>query len=472
MTPSTYRAAIALESPAIVLIALAALIALVAPFTSDVAAAQGNAAAPATALRLTPAQMRDDLGAFRPQVFERDQSYSLAARAQAKARLDRLEGEIDRTTPARFAIALAQIVALADNGHTNAAGGVRARLFNRVPVRLTAFGGDFRVLRATEANADLLGARLVSVDGHSVAEVRDSARTLSGGVVQRRDRFVPFLLESPVQLHALGLASDSATAMYAFQTIDGRTVQRRLGDEPNRAPDARGGSRALFPGLLPDESGKWRSVMPAPEVPWSLLEPTDPFRWRAAPEIDGMVIELRQTISSPGHPIEEFLSEATGRIQELRPRNLVVDMRLNGGGNLNTTRDFMKRLPTLVPARIFVLTSPWTFSAAISSIGYLEQAAPERVTIVGEEVGDRLEFWAEGRPVTLPASGLVFSIATQRHDYKNGCRAFTDCHQPVVANPIAVPTLAPDVAAPWTIDAYRAGRDPSMEAVAAQVRRR
>ena len=117
------------------------------------------------------------------------------------------------------------------------------------------------------------------------------------------------------------------------------------------------------------------------------------------------------------------------------------------------------------------MTSPWTFSAAISSIGYLEQTAPDRVTIVGEEVGDRLEFWAEGRPVTLPNSGLVIGIATERHDYQNGCRAFSDCHGPVVQNPIAVPTLVPNVPAPWTIEAYRAGRDPAMEAVVAQLRR-
>jgi hypothetical protein len=145
-------------------------------------------------------------------------------------------------------------------------------------------------------------------------------------------------------------------------------------------------------------------------------------------------------------------------------------MRVNGGGNLNTARDFMKRLPELVPGRIFALTSPWTFSAAISSIGYLEQAAPGRVTIVGEEIGDRLEFWAEGRPTTLPHSGVVISLATERHDYVNGCRAYTDCHGPVVQNSIAVPSLGPDIVAPWTIEAYRAGRDPGMQAIVAALR--
>jgi hypothetical protein len=119
-----------------------------------------------------------------------------------------------------------------------------------------------------------------------------------------------------------------------------------------------------------------------------------------------------------------------------------------------------------VPGRIFVLTSPWTFSAAISSLGYLEQSAPARVTIVGEPVGDRLEFFSEGDVVELPRSGLSVLDATERHDYRNGCRAARDCHRHVVRHPIAVPSLAPDIAAPWTVEAYLAGRDPGMEAVA------
>jgi hypothetical protein len=142
-------------------------------------------------------------------------------------------------------------------------------------------------------------------------------------------------------------------------------------------------------------------------------------------------------------------------------------MRMNGGGDLTQARDFAESLPALVDGRILVLTSPWTFSAAISTIGYLEQAAPDRVTIVGEAVGDRLEFFAEGRPVKLEHSGVVVLYAGERHDYRNGCRKFDDCHRYVANRPIAVPSLAPDIAAPWTIEPYRAGRDPALEAVAA-----
>jgi hypothetical protein len=68
---------------------------------------------------------------------------------------------------------------------------------------------------------------------------------------------------------------------------------------------------------------------------------------------------------------------------------------------------------------------------------------------------------AAAQPHTAPVDH-----ATQRHDYRNGCKAYTDCHPPVVQYPIAVPTLAPEIAAPWTFATYRASRDPAIDAVA------
>jgi hypothetical protein len=331
---------------------------------------------------------------------------------------------------------------------------------------MVPFGDEFRVLRTANTTADLLGARLTAIDAHSVSQLVDSARTLAGGTARRRDLTASILFESPEQLHAMGLTANAASATYSFIAANGQKIDRQLTGERADADTPRVQAQRLFlPALLPDEEGKWRTALDVTKAPWSLAEPDARFRWRAAPELDALVIELRQVVSSPGYSITEFLSEMTTKLQARRPKNLVIDMRLNGGGNLQTARDFMKTLPILVPGRIFVLTSPWTFSAAISSVGYLEQMAPDRVTIVGEEVGDRLEFWAEGTGATLPHSGMVMQYATQRHDYRNGCRAFTDCHGAVVQYPIAVPSLAPDIQAPWTFEAYRAGRDPAIEAV-------
>lgn len=406
-----------------------------------------------------------DITVFREQFFNIDRAYTPEARAEAAARLRRLKADEATISQAFFELELARIAALADNGHTLPFSNPRSR----VPLRLVPFGEDFYVLRASSEYSDLLGGRLVSVDGHPIAELRTAARALTGGATGWRDRFAPYFLESPEQMRALAAIGLGGT--YRFEMPDGRIVNRDITPEPaNESRPSNDSDRWLSPELLPQEEG-WRTLLSPDRAPWSLREPDDRFRWRAAPEIDGLVIELRQNNNSRAQTIAAFIEEARGAIAEHQPRNIVLDMRLNGGGDLNTTRDLMQDLPRLAPGRIFVLTSPWTFSAAISSVGYLKQAAPDRVTIVGEEVGDRLEFFAEGRSVELPHSHAGFLYATERHDYVNGCQAFPDCHGSVVRHPIAVPSLSPEIAAPWTLETYRAGRDPAMEAVIAALRR-
>lgn len=414
---------------------------------------------------LSPARMKEDLDWFRANVFAVEKSYSPTARAEAERRLDALEGALPRTNAVAFEIAIARIVALADNGHSAVFASSRSRWSNRVPIRLTTFGDEFRVMRATAPFRDLLGARLVAIDDKPISAVRDSGRTLFGGIPTWRDRTLPLFLESPEQLHVLGIARSPRAAEYSFLTESGQTIRRRVVADFSEV----GGPPPDFL-LYGEASGDW-IVAPHAALPWSLQDPRMAFRSRSAPEVDGLVIQMRRIVDGPTQGILQFLDEMKARIAVEHPRNVVVDLRMNSGGNLNNTRDFMKALPSLVPGRLFVITGPGTFSAAISTAGYLKQAAPDRVTIVGEQVGDRLVFFAEGRPATAPNSGMMIGLATQRHDYQGGCKAFTDCHGPVIRFPIAVPTLAPDIPAPLTFADWRAGRDPAIEAIARLVKR-
>jgi hypothetical protein len=414
-----------------------------------------------------------DLQQLRTDFFARDRAYAPAARVDAEARLKALEAAAD-VSLASFAVEIARIAALADNGHTLASAATRAGTLNRVPIRLVPFADSaFVVLRARDDLAALLGAELIAIDGVPLQRLREAAHRLAGGPASWRDRYAAsFAFESPQQLQALGLTADGEVASYRFRRADSTTVEQRLVAEA-AAPRPRqraGSERWLLPESPVGESG-WRSLLDPNAAPWSLQAPSERLRWRALPELKAIQIEMRQTFDAPNRKLADFYAEVRAAIAEQRAQHLLLDLRLNGGGDLTKARDFAESLPGLVAGRIFVLTSPWTFSAAISTAGYLKQAAPERVSIVGEAVGDRLEFFSEGRPVTLKHSGQVLLPATERHDYQGGCRKFSDCHGNVVRRPIAVPTLAPDIAAPWTIEAYRAGRDPALEAVAAALRR-
>lgn len=425
------------------------------------------AAVPAGAQVLDEAARRADLALFRTGFLDPDRSYSPAARAEAERQLAMLEqarGDMDAIA---LSLALARIAALGDDGHSGALAGPRVNRSNRVEVRMAPFGGDFVVLRARDPNADLLGARLLAIDGVPLSRLRAAAHQLVGGLPAWRDRSAPFLFESPQQLHALGLLTAGDAAVYLFETPAGQRIERRLVAEPPRPDRPRASTeRLLLPEVLPSTSG-WHGLLASDRAPWALQEALRRQRWRLAPEIDALVVEMRLMRDSGDDKLKAFFDAVRAAAAAHKPEHLVLDLRQNGGGDLTQVRDFAESLPGLVPGRLFVLTSPWTFSAAISTLGYLKQAAPARVTIVGEPVGDRLVFFAEGRVLTLPNSGTVLFPATERHDYVDGCRKYSDCHAPVAARPIAVPSLAPDITAPWTLAAYAAGADPAMDAVAA-----
>ncbi len=391
-----------------------------------------------------------------------------------------------------FAMELCRIAALADNAHTQclpqdlgqeicaglaslglddprwcqpAAGHVAADPAD-APIALFPFGEDMHVIGVGASMGELLGARLISVDGREIDAIRAVLHEYAGGTRAHRDEVAARILANPARLHAIGLAADPGAARYRFARRDGGQVERVLA---SRKPT--------------DEQDAWLSAPAASNAAWAFRDPHDPFRYVDAPEIDSMVVQLRKTFDHPGRPVAEFLDAVERERAALGRRNIVLDMRFNGGGNFLLVRDFMLRWPGRVPGRFYVLTSRRTFSAAITSIAYLEQQAPDRVIIVGEPIGDRLEFFSDGLPVRLPRSGLYFQPAVVRMDYRDGCRRHDDCAAPIaqpgraVATaalpflteperiPITIASLQPDISASWTIDDWLAGRDPMLDAV-------
>lgn len=438
---------------------------------------------------------REDVEIFRNNFLSLDRSFTPETRKAVEARLGALTRSGEPLTPAAFAVELCRIAALADNGHTQCLSPRVGRIvcerfanlvtqeavwckvrepdyaipeFASLPIDFRAFGEDFHVVRVKQEQRDLLGARLAGVDNRPIDRMRAELRTFSGGTPAYRDVEAARVLSSPIQLQAAGLANRIDAVTYEFVLRNGQRVKRKFS-----VPAA------------PASAIDWRSLPSANRTPWALQESDKPFRFRDAPEAAAVVVQLRQTLDAGDEKIMDFLLNAERRRQQLGRDNVVLDMRENGGGNLLLIRDFIREWPARVHGRFYVLTSRETFSAAIASIAYLKQAGADRVSIVGEAVGDRLMFFSDGLPVQLPHSGLFLLPAVLRMDYADGCRKYDDCFEAVAQPggpaaptllilppgtqrlPISVSTLDPDVRAPWTIESWLEGTDPAMQAVVA-----
>jgi hypothetical protein len=403
-----------------------------------------------------------------------DAAYSSEQRAHASQLIGESESRAGIWSPADFELQVARVVALADNGHSTIWAGPRSARMNRLPVRLMLLADGVFVVRAKGPGVSALGMRVDAIDGIAIAEVFQRLSIYGGGPANHRNHENIGLLESPQLLHAAGISQSEHQVTLTISNADHARDILLSALPPNPTEPEVNRLRYLAKYRLSDESSEWQSAFPNQPVPLWLQDPDRAFRIAPVPALAAVYLQLKtNTDAEDGERIRPFLSQARQSIAQTQPRNVIVDMRFNGGGDYTKTAGFMSDLPGMIPAagRVFVITHAATFSAAISSVGFVKQSAPERVTIVGEPSGDRLIFYGEPRPLILPNSGIGMNYATGLHDYLHGCRWFGPCFWVNWLYPISVPTLAPDLAAPLSFGLVAAGRDPAMEAIARALQR-
>ena len=132
-------------------------------------------------------------------------------------------------------------------------------------------------------------------------------------------------------------------------------------------------------------------------------------------------------------------------------RRVIVDLRLNGGGD-NTTYGSLTALfgskAVNKRGKLYLLVGRATFSAAANFAAEIDRAT--RAVFVGEPTGGGVETYGDRFPVLLPTVGWTVHIAARHHERK---KSKNDRRLAV----------APDVQIDLTSKQYFAGQDPVLE---------
>jgi hypothetical protein len=357
------------------------------------------------------------------------------------------------------------MVALANNGHSQVYKGSLSGANNRLPCRLYHFADGYYVIRTRPACAALLGAKLVAVDALPVDEVVDRMFKYSGGPRNHYDQYVSmFFLESPALLHAAGLATHADRLTLQVQLRDGslQEVTMRADPPDPGAPDVYSDAY-LSPQHLDGEAADWTPLLARDAaLPLFLRDYANPFQATYWPDKSVYYVQFRSNETEPGHPIGPFVSQVEHEITAVRPRSIVLDLRLDQGGNFVTTAALMKRIATLTDSiqHVYVLISAWTFSAGDISLALVKDHGGRKVTVIGEPAGDRVRIWAEGSYITLPNSKLEIGFATGYEDYSKPCGGQEHCFWTTLFFPTHVASFDPDIRVPYTFYDYEHLRDP------------
>ena len=415
-----------------------------------------------------------DLDVAQREYVDKAPSFSTTGREQARALIAELRTRAPAMTDAQFVFALARIAGLADNGHDAlhlGQGSWRPNL--RLPVRMIWFDDTLLIARASPDAAELLGASIITVDGVTTAELMERIRPLQGGIDGYRRWTLNWVFHNPEALHAIGVARHPDRLEFQVRLTDGRTMTRTVAARPAaEVPPGQAPTRYWMPAPWEGEREKgWRSAVDPDGAPLYLQEPDAWFRMTDLANLNALYVQFRSNFDEGEAKIAPFVATVSSRLRSSPPRNLILDLRFDTGGDNTQNRDLMREIAQRVPGRIYLLVGNYTFSAGIASAAALKHDGGEKVTIVGALVGDRLHWWSEhGEPVCLPTSKVCFGVNTGYWNLVEGCRDNPRCYGDQFD--LAVPTLEPALPAPLTSQDWLANRDPGMDAITADLKAR
>jgi hypothetical protein len=403
-----------------------------------------------------------DIDALATRFIELDRSFSPEERALFLASLADTRARLAALNDDEVVVRLASAIALGHNAHTRLYLLRNATALRRLPIRLWWFSDGLYVVRAAPEYRTLLGCRIDEVAGVPAREARERVAPAFAGNRSWRDYMSVYSLTSPEMLHGFGLIATADSVEFRGSTC-GRAVVKPL------PLVRRDGAVEAWWDLSPRHPGTdstWVSALPANgALPLYLRNPRPSYWFEYLPESGVLYFQYNRSQDAPDESTAKFGERLLAAIAEHHPRAFVMDVRFNTGGNLNLAAELMKALQERtrgIPR--FIITGRSTFSAGISQVALWRQGGD--VTIVGEPVGDELEMWAEGGNVRLPSSGLKAHFANGAHSYSPApCPADAPCYD------LASPSVAPDLPASPSWADYRAGRDPSMAAILARLRR-
>jgi tetratricopeptide (TPR) repeat protein len=351
----------------------------------------------------------------------------------------KLDREIPKLDDSHILTRMAQIVALCGDGHTAVRfpqDGTKTKLSPRyLPVSLQAFpDGVFIVAGAPKAK-EWVGKRVIKVGGKPVGDAITKVITCSGC---DNVFFAQFLggraLQSAHLLAGLGFADSASRVTITVEDANGK---------PQDVTFDSGSERS---------GADWISAAD-PDHPPFYLKQKKPHWTEALPEQKTLYVAYQAVQDQPGQTVREFWTKAFDQFDSLGAERMIIDMRSNGGGNnflnLPMLAGILARPKLNQRGKLFVITSPATYSAAICGAGQLDRFT--NIMFVGMPPGAPPNFIGETVPVALPYSGLMLSMSDL---YWQNSHAM-DRRQ----------WIAPDIAVEPTFSELKAGHDPCMEAI-------
>ncbi|WP_224482817.1 tetratricopeptide repeat protein [Robertkochia aurantiaca] len=362
------------------------------------------------------------------------------------AEVSRLADDIPQLEDFEIVAALKKLIASFEYGHTALSAGKGSFAFRQLPMNLYQFGDDIYIEGIRAPYEQDLGARLKAIEEVPVEEV---VRGVYPYFPAENSQFFKgyglHYLITPEILAAAGITKDLKDSIQLTLEKDDKTYQRYF------KPMKKGERPPLDYGWT-REKDDWFSVRPSgPEVPLYLANLDKKYSYTILPDQKALYVQQNEVQDDSLQVLSEFYMEVMDTVTALELERLIIDVRLNGGGNNYKNKDVIKEIIRNKQidkiGALFVILGRRTFSACQNLVNEFDNYT--NVVFVGEPTGENINFYGDNREVSLPNSQLKaylsFAWWQDKPQWENG------------------PWMAPHLSEEVSFEDFRNNRDPVLE---------
>lgn len=350
--------------------------------------------------------------------------------------IDALSAQLATLDDQQIVMEISRVVAMGGDAHTNVGFNAVAKAMHKLPIQCIVLADGLFISAADKRYEDLVGAQVVRFGETDALE----AINLAGALFAHENKWKlinggsSFVTILPA-LAAVGIAPEYDADSFTITVKD---------EEGKRTVD--------LDCTVPTTRRRWVSFVEFfdGEMPMAYKKSRGLYQSEFIADHKTMYVAYNKCQDAEDFSFKLFTQFIMEKSEELDARRIVIDLRINGGGNervLWTMIDALKESSRFRDhGDIIALTSRYTFSSAMSNAQQLRDRVG--AVLIGEPTGGKPNHFGEVRSFELPNSKLMIFHSTKYF-------------RKVEGDPDAV---YPDVRIEVGAEDFFAGNDPVLDA--------
>ena len=352
---------------------------------------------------ITTQQWQDDLKFLQETIYK---DYPFLFKKTTKTDFDRavekLSNDIPKLQEHEIVVGLARLIASFKYGHTSLGLRELKNPFHQLPLNFYEFNDGIFIQGVHKDYKVAVGARVVSVAG---VPIQDALEAIYPVVPSENDQFFKAyggLYLSMVEiLHAQGILKELSDTVELTLEKDGKTFKQRFKALPK-------GERVPTEYSLVQQDSIWLEARNQDTTPNYLKSLDKIYYYEYLPETKTVYIRHSQIQDDPSEDIPTFYGRVFEFIDSNDVDRLVIDVRLNGGGNNYKNKPIItgiiesKKINQV--GKLFVIIGRRTFSACQNLVN--EMSNYTNAIFIGEPTSENINFYGDNNRVELPNSQI------------------------------------------------------------------